>query len=125
MARITELEKNLFDLFATTLNLMPGQNFFRGRLPAAKCDVTAMIIDSPGRGNTPAMPRYDVQILARFLNYSDALDFLERLDLKFPLIGNGFYILKSGKPAVYNTSLKGREVFGVSLNLDVRLTNNR
>lgn len=119
---IIATERALVDLCAGLLELEKDKTLFRGKLPAAKMDAVAVIIESPGQGNEPVMPRYAVQLLGRFESRDAALEMCDKFDLVFPRVGDGFYILKTGRPAVYDTTVKGREAFGVSVNLDVRLT---
>lgn len=119
---ITATERALVDLCAGLLELVKDETLFRGRLPASRMNAVAVIIDSPGRGNNPAMVRYAVQLLGRFESRDSALEMCDKFDQLFPHVGDGFYILKTGRPAVYDTKVKGREAFGVSVNLDVRLT---
>jgi len=119
---IVATERALVDLCASLLELEKDETIFRGKLPASRMNAVAVIIDSPGQGNEPVMQRYAVQLLGRFESRDDALEMCDKFDLKFPHVGDGFYILKTGRPTVYDTTVKGREAFGVTVNLDVRLT---
>ncbi len=119
---VTEIEQRLTAHIAGLLGLAVDESIFRGKLPAAKLDAAAVIIENTAKGNTPGMPRFQVQILARFAGRDTAVDFCGKLDKAFPAIEAPFYILKSSKPGVYSTTHKGKDVCGVSITLDVRLT---
>lgn len=119
---IVATERALTDLCAQLLELEIDRTIFRGRLPASKTDCVAVLINGVERGNEPVMVRYSARLAARRETRDAALELCDLFDRLFPCAEGGFYILKNGNPAVYDSTVDGREVSGVTVNLDVRLT---
>jgi len=122
MATVKETEQNLVALCAALLGLETDKTIFRGELPADAVNCVAVGLTGGGNENTPGMERYAVQLLGRYGTRDAAVEMCGKFNAQFPHVGDGFYILKLGKPGVYPNTQKGKNTFGVSVNLDVRLT---
>jgi len=78
------LERALTKFWADTLGLTVDTNIFRGGIPSTQTEGAAVVLGAEFTSNNPAVKRYNVQILGKYVSRDAALQMLEDISAALP-----------------------------------------
>ncbi len=84
---IISAERALTEFWADALGLTVDTNIFRGGIPASKAEGAAVILGTEITSNDPAIKKYNVQIIGKYIDRDAALKLVEDVSGSLPCYG--------------------------------------
>lgn len=127
---IVNLERALTAYLAGIAGLTVDTTCFRGLMPGDKINAIGVKIDAGTRGNTPTAFPISAQMLGRYISRDEALTLADRIDQALPVYGATIThdeetakvtIQKASSVMVYPSTLNGKDIWGISANLQIAI----
>ncbi len=116
---IKELKTKLTAFFAEKLGLTVDETIFQNPLDGDQNNALGLIVESFPTSNRPKIDSVNIQLLGRYQEYDNALELSSKFNNFLPYYSSEFNILFTSNAVVYPTTILGKRVQAVSVNLKV------